>query len=441
MKRTAFILVASIVSASSAFSQPAPKLDLHVVPTPITSYRLLAMSMDDDGFIWAGAIHKVVHRYDPRTGKVEDFPIPFPATASACICVGKKVYILGQAYSKLIIYDRTAKKFSEVAYPSNKPNVWYGTEAIDGRHIFLFDRSGAGVIKWDTQTDSGKAIPWPYKAPFPGGGSYESADKAIWCKVWQAGGQYGPLGIARLDVAKNEFTGFHAFPTDDDGLKPYTDPASTLFLPYTLEGKVVPFDFKEKRWCKFLDVPHFGKLFGFIGGPILHKGRYYFSLSTYNGTDTGCDGKPYHFCNAILEFDPHTRLFEFPTLEAKDAYHQVAYMLSAKGEFFATGSNIREKDGKLNRDRAGEVVFWQTVKPATKRTLELFKKTLDKTMTPAKAVAAIGEPDRRLGSGLIIFEYDLDNGEKVRLGFPGFAPIQYAHHVQKDGKFEAILVK
>ena len=41
-------------------------------------------------------------------------------------------------------------------------------------------------------------------------------------------------------------------------------------------------------------------------------------------------------------------------------YHQIAYMLSAKGVFYATGSNIREADGKLNRDRTGEVVFWQT---------------------------------------------------------------------------------
>jgi hypothetical protein len=116
-------------------------------------------------------------------------------------------------------------------------------------------------------------------------------------------------------------------------------------------------------------------------------------------------------------------------------------MLSAKGEFFATGSNIREKDGKLNRDRAGEVVFWQTQKPATKRTLDQFKKTLDKAMTPAKAVAAFGEPNRKLGSGLIIYEYDLDDGTKIRLGFPGFAPIQYAHHVQKDGKFIVIPVR
>ena len=365
MKRTAFILF-TVIAVTQAGAQPQPKLDLHVVPTPIKSYRLLSMSMDDDGFIWAGAIHKVVHRYDPRTGRVEDFPIPFLATASACICVGKKVYILGQAYPKLIIYDRAAQKFTEIAYPSSKPNVWYGSEAIDGRHIFLFDRDGAGVVKWDTQTDSGKAVPWPYKDPFPSFGRFEAHDKAMWCNVWEAGGQYRPLGIARLDTEKNEFTGFHSFPSDDDGLKPFTDAATTLFLPYTLKGKVVPFDFKEKRWCKFLDIPQFGKLFGFIGGPIPHKGRYYFSLSTYNGTDTGCDGKPYHFCNAILEFDPQTRRFVFLTLEAKDACFQVAYMLSAKGEFFATGTNIRENDGKLNRDQAGEVVFWQTTKPSTK---------------------------------------------------------------------------
>jgi hypothetical protein len=170
------------------------------------------------------------------------------------------------------------------------------------------------------------------------------------------------LGIARLDTGKDGFTGWFPFPEDAADLKPFTDPATTFFIPGTLSGKVVPFDFKEKRWCQALAVPQSGKLFGFMGGPVEHQGRYYFSLSTYNGTETGCDGKPYHFCNAILEFDPQARRFEFLTLEAKNAYYQIAYLLSAKGEFFATGSNIREKDGKLNRDRKGELVFWQTVK-------------------------------------------------------------------------------
>src|SRR6266446_4237062 len=92
---TAFILGAVLVSFPLLAQETATnereqsKLALHVVPTPIKSYRLLAMSMDDDGFIWAGSIHKGVHRYDPRMGKIEDFPMPFQATASACICVGK----------------------------------------------------------------------------------------------------------------------------------------------------------------------------------------------------------------------------------------------------------------------------------------------------------------------------------------------------------------
>src|SRR5437879_6513713 len=102
MKRSIFILLTAL-GLAHAGERPQAKLDLRIVPTPIKSYRLLAMSMDDDGFIWAGAIHKVVHRFDPLTGKVEDFAMPFPATASSCICVGKKVYILGQAYPKLII--------------------------------------------------------------------------------------------------------------------------------------------------------------------------------------------------------------------------------------------------------------------------------------------------------------------------------------------------
>jgi len=75
------------------------------------------------------------------------------------------------------------------------------------------------------------------------------------------------------------------------------------------------------------------------------------------------------------------------------------------------------------------------------RTLNQFQKTLDKTFTSAKTVATFGEPDRRPGSGVLIYEYDLDDGTKVRLGFPGFAPIESAYHVQKHGKFVAIPLK
>ena len=170
----------------------------------------------------------------------------------------------------------------------------------------------------------------------------------------------------RMDLATDAFTGFYPFPEDDVGLKPYDRVESTFFLPYSLKGKVVPFDFKAGRWCRFLDVPGYGEVFGFLGGPTVHKGRSYFSMSTYNGTDVGCDHKPFHFCNSILEFDPRARRFEILTLKVEGAYHQVAYMLSDRGEFFATGTNIREPDGTMNGQRAGEVVFWQS-SPAAKQ--------------------------------------------------------------------------
>lgn len=162
MRITTSIVVATFLLAHAVGDKP--DLKLHVVPLPVKSYRLLAMSMDADGFIWAGSIHKVVYRYDPRTGNVEGIQLPYNATASSSICVGKKVYILGQSYPRLIIYDRTAKTFSEANYPSAKPNVWYGTETFDGRHFYLFDLATVGVIKWDTQTDTGKTIPYPYKS-------------------------------------------------------------------------------------------------------------------------------------------------------------------------------------------------------------------------------------------------------------------------------------
>ncbi|HEY1379726.1 MAG TPA: hypothetical protein VGF55_23180 [Gemmataceae bacterium] len=360
--RLAPLLLAAALPLAAAAE---PALKLHVVPVAVKSYRLLAMSMDADGFIWTGSIHRVVHRYDPRTAAVETIKLPYDSSASSCICAGTKVYILGQSYPRLIIYDRATKQFRETAYPSPNPDVWYGTEAIDGRHLFLFDRGSVGLIRWDTQTDTGQAVPWPYPVGVPSLGRYEPRDKALWCYVWDfAGGQYKPVGLARFDPVADKFTGWYPFPAEGADLPEYADPAATFFVPHTLKGKLVPFDFKRLRWCRPLAVPRFGELFAFIGLAASYRDKLYFSLSTYNGTELGCDGKPYHFCNALLEFDPATKRFAFPTLEAKDAFYQVAYTLAAGGEFYATGSNIREADGRLNQARAGEVVFWQTRPPA-----------------------------------------------------------------------------
>lgn len=339
-------------------------LNLVTVETGLKSYRLLAMSMDTDGFIWVGSIHRVLHRYDPRTGAVENIALPADTNVSSCICVGDKVYLLGQTYPKLVVFDRKSRTFAQYPYPSPDADVWYGTESIDGRHIYLFDRGSVGVIKWDTQREVGTVIAYPYRSVLPSSGRFVAADHALWCAVWDfTNGQYRPIGIARLDTTADRFTSWHPFPQDDKGLKEFAKPEATLFYPETLHGKLWPFDFASQTWCKSLPVPRHNDLFGFIGLATVHEGRWIFSISTYNGSELGCDGKPYHFCNALLEFDPSKKSFAFPTLTAEQKYYQVAYTLSANGHFFATGSNIREADGSLNQARAGEVVFWQTPRP------------------------------------------------------------------------------
>lgn len=75
------------------------------------------------------------------------------------------------------------------------------------------------------------------------------------------------------------------------------------------------------------------------------------------------------------------------------------------------------------------------------RNLTHFQDNLNKTFESNNAIATFGQPDRIIGSGLMIFEYDLDDGTKIRLGFPGMRGFEqqrqiiYAHHVQNDGSF------
>lgn len=103
-------------------------LKLYPVKLPLQSPRLLGMSMDDDGYLWFGSTHRKIYRYDPRSGQCDEIPLPFDSSTSQTICVGPKVYLLGQTYPKLMIYDRLAKTFTEKAYPTPAPDVWYGTD-------------------------------------------------------------------------------------------------------------------------------------------------------------------------------------------------------------------------------------------------------------------------------------------------------------------------
>jgi RNA polymerase sigma factor (sigma-70 family) len=107
--------------------------------------------------------------------------------------------------------------------------------------------------------------------------------------------------------------------------------------------------------------------------------------------------------------------------------------------------NAGTADGIVHFDKAKQPagpLEIEIAAPKPPRTLNDFQKRLDKSLTPLKAETVLGKPDRITGSGLLIYVYDLDDGTKIWLGFGGFAPIVYAHHVQKDdGKFVNLPLK
>ena len=71
---------------------------------------------------------------------------------------------------------------------------------------------------------------------------------------------------------------------------------------------------------------------------------------------------------------------------------------------------------------------------ADTRTLDDMRPNIKKSLTPTIAEATFGPPDQRTGSGLVILVYNVDNGRKVNLAFPGpTALISYASVQEQNG--------
>jgi hypothetical protein len=74
--------------------------------------------------------------------------------------------------------------------------------------------------------------------------------------------------------------------------------------------------------------------------------------------------------------------------------------------------------------------------PATvpeSRTVASMVPKLTRSLTPAGAESAFGKPDEITGSGLLIYVYRAEEGKRVFLSFPGFAPIVAARAVDASG--------
>lgn len=76
------------------------------------------------------------------------------------------------------------------------------------------------------------------------------------------------------------------------------------------------------------------------------------------------------------------------------------------------------------------------------RTLASMMPYLTKSLTAPAAELTFGRPDAAGGSGLILFIYNVENGQKVNLGFPSpTAPISFASLQDKNGGTTPIPLK
>ena len=67
------------------------------------------------------------------------------------------------------------------------------------------------------------------------------------------------------------------------------------------------------------------------------------------------------------------------------------------------------------------------------RTLDSMLPYLYKSLTPTSAEQRFGLPNAREGSAMIIMIYNVEDGKKVSLGFPGEAPITFARVADRNG--------
>jgi hypothetical protein len=75
------------------------------------------------------------------------------------------------------------------------------------------------------------------------------------------------------------------------------------------------------------------------------------------------------------------------------------------------------------------------------RTVASMLPKLTHSLTPAAAQVAFGKPDETTGSGLLIYVYRVEEGKKVYLAFPGYAPIVYAKAVDQSGAVEELVIR
>jgi hypothetical protein len=337
---------------------------------------------DGSLWFWGGASARCLLRYDPATGKTEVHPLPRSANgehklASHLYLLVKrgKVYMvdLRDPCSHVAIYDVNQRRLSFAPLLSGRPEgkmgIVTGNAPKTGPYLYYFIGADAaetsanhnGLIRWDTRTARGKFIAYPYDGPDPIFGVESSDGASIWSPIWNGN------ALARFDVRSSQWNGYWKTPFEKE-----TQPTSAgtlgnrFYCVDLFRPRLLPFATKTKKWLPPIFVPGHGQIFGVLGGGWIYQDKIFCSMATLkgyipHGGPIGVDGKPWHFLDRHLCYDPNTETFTHQVLKGTETEYWMNSVSVLQGQhMYFVAINLRQPDNTIDQFGRGEVAIFQT---------------------------------------------------------------------------------
>ena len=276
----------------------------------------------------------------------------------------------------MFVYDSDKKKYSKHELPDPESNIWFGVRVPNDPRLYLFVRNRSKLLVWDCDKEKGKEISYPDNMDL-WSGFHIAGDNAIYSFTLDA----KPCRLVRFDLITQRFDKPIPAPEPQleiTGVNPIGD---SVYCADRFTGRIFPYNFITRQWGKPIAIPGHNSVFGFIGMGTSYDGLALYCISTYKGTmqwdfnsnkylsqgdeNIGIDGKPHHFLNKYLVYDPRTQqsgYIEAPEIPGQ-RYPLICYSLVHQNRLLISGYDLGDVNNNMAPmgEREGELCVFHTV--------------------------------------------------------------------------------
>jgi hypothetical protein len=337
--------------------------------------RPFQADIDTEGKIWFGSSRFFCYDPETRTTKLLDNAPLEGKPFSTCLCQGDKVYALTQKSPFVYAYHRSTGKFTQHALPDPESNIWFGVRVPGDPRLYFYVRNRSKLVVWDTELDKGTEIAYPEAMDLWSGFSIRD-DGALYSFTLDA----KPCRLVRFDLKRQAFEGVVPAPEPDLEITGVNPVGQKVYCADRFTGRLFPYDMVHRTWGTPIAIPGHKTVFSFIGMGTSYRGKAYYCLSTYKGTmkwdfnkneylskgdeNIGIDGRPHHFMNKYLVFDPasgESGFLEAPAIPGS-RYPLICYSIVCNDRLIITGYDLGDVDHGLAPmgTREGELLVFQS---------------------------------------------------------------------------------